>query len=126
VSDSTGDRIVLAGMVFLARHGVNAPEKVEEQRFEVDVELGLDTRAAAAGDDLTKTVDYRGVYELTRQVIEDTTLELIESLAEAVAANVLGANGLVAEVVVRVRKPDVDLGGPIDSAGVEIRRRREA
>jgi len=125
VSDGRSDRIVLAGMVFLARHGVNDWEKVEEQRFEVDVELQLDTRAAAARDDLTKTVDYRGVYELTRQVIEETTLELIESLAEAVAAKVLAANGNVEAVVVRVRKPDVDLGGPIDSAGVEIRRSRE-
>ena len=125
MSDGRSDRIVLAGMVFLARHGVNDWEKVEEQRFEVDVELQLDTRAAAARDDLTKTVDYRGVYELTRQVIEETTLELIESLAEAVAAKVLAANGNVEAVVVRVRKPDVDLGGPIDSAGVEIRRSRE-
>ena len=125
MSDGRTDRVVLAGMVFLARHGVNEPEKVEEQRFEVDLELGLDTRAVAASDDLAKTVDYRGVYELTRQVIEETTLELIESLAAAVAAKVLAANGMVDEVVVRVRKPDVDLGGPIDSAGVEIRRRRE-
>ena len=119
------DRIVLAGMVFLARHGVNDREKVEEQRFEVDVELELDTRAAAARDDLTKTVDYRGVYELTRQVIEETTLELIESLGEAVAARILAGNDMVEAVVVRVRKPDVDLGGPIDSAGVEIRRLRK-
>jgi 7,8-dihydroneopterin aldolase/epimerase/oxygenase len=54
------DRVVLAGMVFLARHGVNDREKVEEQRFEVDVELAFDTRPAAAGDDLARTVDYRG------------------------------------------------------------------
>ncbi len=125
MSDGRRDRIVLAGMVFLARHGVNDWEKVEEQRFEVDVELQLDARPAAVRDDLTKTVDYRGVYELTRQVIEETTLELIESLAEAVATKVLAANGNVEAVVVRVRKPDVDLGGPIDSAGVEIRRSRE-
>jgi dihydroneopterin aldolase len=125
VSDDASDRIVLAGMVFLARHGVNDREKVEEQRFEVDVELELDTRAAAARDDLTKTVDYRGVYELTRQVIEETTLELVESLAEAVAAKILAGNDMVEAVVVRVRKPDVDLGGPIDSAGVEIRRMRK-
>jgi dihydroneopterin aldolase len=124
VSDHARDRIVLAGMVFLARHGVNDREKVEEQRFEVDVELELDT-AAAALDDLTKTVDYRGVYELTRQVIEETTLELVESLAEAVAAKILAGNDMVEAVVVRVRKPDVDLGGPIDSAGVEIRRLRK-
>lgn len=119
------DRIVLAGMVFLARHGVNDWEKVEEQRFEVDVELALDTRAAAADDDLGKTVDYRGVYELTRHVLEETTSELIESLAAAVADRVLAANHAVDEVVVRVRKPDVDLGGPLEYAGVEIRRRRE-
>ena len=125
MSDDASDRIVLAGMVFLARHGVNDREKVEEQRFEVDVELELDTRAAAARDDLTKTVDYRGVYELTRQVIEETTLELVESLAEAVAAKILAGNDMVEAVVVRVRKPDVDLGGPIDSAGVEIRRLRK-
>ena len=125
MSDHARDRIVLAGMVFLARHGVNDREKVEEQRFEVDVELELDTRAAAARDDLTKTVDYRGVYELTRQVIEETTLELVESLAEAVAAKMLAGNDMVEAVVVRVRKPDVDLGGPIDSAGVEIRRMRK-
>jgi len=120
------DRIVLAGMVFLARHGVNEWEKVEEQRFEVDVELGVDTQAAAATDDLAKTIDYRGVYEATRRVVEDTTVELIESLAEAVAREILAANAGVEEVIVRVRKPDVDLGGPLDYAGVEIRRGRNA
>ena len=120
------DRIVVAGMVFLARHGVNEWEKVEEQRFEVDVELGVDTQAAAASDDLAKTIDYRGVYEATRRVVEDTTVELIESLAEAIAREILAANAGVEEVVVRVRKPDVDLGGPLDYAGVEIRRGRNA
>lgn len=118
------DRIVLAGMVFLARHGVNDREKVEEQRFEVDVELAVDTARAAAGDDLGLTVDYRGVYETTRRVVEETTLELIESLADGIAREILAANQRAAEVVVRVRKPDVDLGGPLDYAGVEVRRER--
>jgi dihydroneopterin aldolase len=120
------DRIVLAGMVFLARHGVNDREKVEEQRFEVDVELAVDTAPAAAGDDLGLTVDYRVVYETTRRVVEETTLELIESLADAIARELLAANQPVEEVVVRVRKPDVDLGGPLDYAGVEVRRGRRA
>jgi dihydroneopterin aldolase len=118
------DRIVLAGMVFLARHGVNDREKVEDQRFEVDVELGLDTAPAAAGDDLALTVDYRGVRETTRRVVEETTLELIESLADRIARELLVADQRVGEVVVRVRKPDVDLGGPLDYAGVEVRRVR--
>jgi len=119
------DRIVLAGMVFLARHGVNEREKVEEQRFEVDVELAVDTRAAAAGDDLGETVDYRGVYERTRRVVEETTVELIETLADRIAREILAATDRIEEVTVRVRKPDVDLGGPLDYAAVEVTRGRE-
>jgi 7,8-dihydroneopterin aldolase/epimerase/oxygenase len=120
------DRVVVAGMEFLARHGVNDREKVEPQRFEVDVELAFDVRPAARADDLAKSVDYRGVYDTTRRVVEDNTLDLIETLAETIAREVLGANAAIDEVTVRVRKPDVDLGGPLGYAGVEIRRHRES
>ena len=119
------DRIVLSGMTFQARHGVAAWEKVEAQRFEVDVELVLDVQPAGLDDDLAKTVDYGDVYQVTRQVVESTTFNLIEALAEAVAHEVLGGHAQVQEVVVRVRKPEVRLGGPLAHAGVEIRRVRE-
>jgi 7,8-dihydroneopterin aldolase/epimerase/oxygenase len=119
------DRIVLAGMVFLARHGVNEWEKVEEQRFEVDVELSVDTKPAAATDDLAKTVDYRGVRETVRSIVEGASVDLIETLAGSIAAKLLAADSIVDEVVVRVRKPDVDLGGPLEYAGVEVRRVRK-
>jgi dihydroneopterin aldolase len=120
------DQVVLAGMVFLARHGVNDWEKIEPQRFEVDVELGLDVRAAAAADDLAGTVDYRVIHEAVRTVVEGPSVDLIETLAERIAAAVLAADPSIDDVVVRVRKPDVDLGGPLDYAGVELRRTRGA
>jgi dihydroneopterin aldolase len=119
------DRIVLSGMAFQARHGVEAWEKVEAQRFEVDVELILDVQPAGLDDDLARTIDYAGVYQITRQVVESTTFNLIEALAEAIAHEVLGAHALVGEVIVRVRKPEVRLGGPLAYAGVEIRRMRD-
>ena len=100
-----------------SRHGVNDWEKAEPQRFEVDVELGLDVQPAGLDDDLAKTVDYRGVYDVTRQVVESTTFNLIEALAEAIAHEVLGGQPLAQEVVVRVRKPEVRLGGPLEHAG---------
>ena len=118
------DRVVLANMAFLARHGVNDWEKVEAQRFEVDVELVFDVQPAGLDDDLAKTIDYRAVYAATRQIVESTTFNLIEALAEAIAHEVIGEHAQVDEVVVRVRKPGVRLGGPVDYAGVEIRRRR--
>ena len=118
------DRVSLTNMVFQARHGVAEWEKVEAQRFEVDVELVVDVQPAGLEDDLARTVDYRGVYDTTRQVVESTTFNLIEALAEAIAHEVLGGHERVEEVVVRVRKPEVRLGGPLDHAAVEIRRVR--
>jgi dihydroneopterin aldolase len=118
------DRIELAGLRFRARHGVNDDEKVRPQRFEVDLELLADLGAAGRADDLDQTIDYRDVYEATRRIVEGPPFDLIEALAEAIAVELLGAHARIDEVVVRVRKPEVRLGGPLAHAGVEIRRRR--
>ena len=48
---------------------------------------------------------------------------LLEALAEAIATR-SSPTSAVDEVGVRVRKPKVELGGPLDYAGVEIWRRR--
>lgn len=117
------DRIVLDAMVFQGTHGVHPEEQEQPQPFEVDVELPLNLQPAGMDDDLARTVDYSAVYETVRQIVESTRFRLIEALAEAIAHEVL-AEFAVDEVTVRVRKPAVRLGGPIRSAGVEIRRRR--
>jgi 7,8-dihydroneopterin aldolase/epimerase/oxygenase len=117
------DRIVLTGMAFQARHGVHEHEQLVPQRFEVDLELGLDLRAAAAADDLAATVDYAAVYETVRAVVEGEHFRLIEALAGTIAERVL-ADYPVDEVTVRVRKPEARLGGPLEHASVEMRRAR--
>ena len=118
------DRIVLADMVFQARHGIFDDEKVQAQRFEVDVELLLDLQPAGLEDDLERTLDYGRVYDTVRTIVESTTFNLIEALAEAIAHELLADFPALEEVEVRVRKPEVKLGGPLAYAGVQIRRRR--
>ena len=120
------DRIYLDGMVFQARHGVHDREKVNAQRFEVDVELLLDLQPAGLEDDLARTLDYGRVYETVRTIVESTTFNLIEALAEAIAHELLSDFPGLEEVTVRVRKPDVQLSGPLRFAGVQVRRRRSA
>jgi dihydroneopterin aldolase len=120
------DRIFLDGMVFQARHGVHDREKVNAQRFEVDVELLLDLQPAGLEDDLARTLDYGRVYETVRTIVESTTFNLIEALAEAIAHELLSDFPGLEEVTVRVRKPDVQLSGPLRFAGVQVRRRRSA
>jgi len=119
------DSIALTNMRFQGKHGVSAGEREVAQPFEVDVELRLDLRPAGTTDDLDKTVDYRGIFEICRSVVEGPSRRLIETLAEAIAQKVLEASADrgVDEVVVRVRKPDVPLPGELDHASVEITRR---
>lgn len=117
------DRIVLANMRFMGRHGFYDHELEHPQRFEVDVELRLDLQPAGVEDDLTRTVDYAKVYDIARQIVESTSFRLLEAIAEAISHEVLAAFD-IREVGVRVRKPDVQLGGPLDHASVEIWRQR--
>ena len=118
------DRIALLNMRFEGRHGVLPEERIEAQPFDVDAELYLDLRAAGTGDDLTRTADYRGVFEICRSTIEGRSVQLIETLAESIASRILRdfAPVGVTDVVVRVRKPAVPLPGILDGAEVEIRR----
>ena len=111
-------------MVFRGRHGYYEQEQLTPQPFEVDVELRLNLHPAGMDDDLEKTVDYGRVFDVIRQVVESTTFRLLEAIAEAISNEILSGFPTVEEVVVRVRKPEVILGGPLDHAGVEIWRRR--
>jgi dihydroneopterin aldolase len=117
------DRIVLANMRFQGRHGYYEHELLTPQPFEVDVELLLNLQPAGVDDDLEQSIDYGKVYEAVRQIVESTSFRLLEALAEAIAHELL-ADFEVTEVGVRVRKPKVQLSGPLDYAGVEIRRQR--
>jgi len=117
------DRIVLANMRFQGRHGYYDYEQRSPQPFEVDVELVINLQPAGVDDDLEKSVDYGKVYDAVQQIVESTSYRLLEALAEAISHELLADFG-VQEVTVRVRKPAVRLSGPLDYAGVEIRRQR--
>lgn len=120
------DRIILTNLQLEGVHGVHDWERQAPQPWEVDVELVLDLAIAGRTDDLAATIDYGPVARLVASVVEGRTYQLIESIAEAIAADVLAAYPSVGEVVVRVRKPAVQLAVPVDHASVEITRRRAA
>lgn len=117
------DRILLTGMTFYGYHGVLPWEREAGQHFVVDVKVESDLRVAGQHDDLEATVDYREIYVAVRREVEGPPHALLEALAEAIAHRLL-ALARVEGVTVRVRKPNVALDGPLESAGVEITRRR--
>jgi dihydroneopterin aldolase len=116
------DRLLLEGMVFFGRHGALPAERELGARFTVDVELGLDLRAAGRSDLPTDTVDYSRVYEAVREVVEGSPRTLLESVAERIASVLLGFDH-VEQATVRVRKrPPVE--GEFRAFGAEVTRTR--
>lgn len=118
------DRIRLQGIEAVGHHGVLAQERRDGQRFVADVVVHLDTRPAAAHDDLSRTVDYAELSQRVADVLAGEPAALLETVAERIAAEVL-AYRAVGAVEVAVHKPQAPLPVPFVDVVVEVRRDRE-
>ncbi|WP_422631787.1 dihydroneopterin aldolase [Pseudokineococcus basanitobsidens] len=115
------DRIELCGLRVRGRHGVLAAERELGQEFVVDLVLEVDTRAAAASDDVVDTVHYGEVAEEVAAVVAGEPVALLERLAQRVADVVL-ARPRVLAVEVAVHKPQAPVTVPFDDVVVRVRR----
>lgn len=119
------DEILLEGMRFYGYHGVHPEEQRLGQRFAVDVALAVSLRRAGEDDDLEATVSYSAAYAEIRRVVEGEPRNLIEAVAEEIAAALLALDHRVQRVRVRVAKPEAPVKGAIlDTVAVRITRWR--
>ena len=119
------DTITLTGVRAEGTHGVLDFEHTQPQPFVVDVRMSVDTTAAAASDDLTKTVDYGQIANRIVAVIEGEHVDLIETLAQRIADKIL-LTWQVRRVEVTVHKPDAPIQVPFADVAVTITRSRES
>lgn len=117
------DRIAISGIRAKGFHGVLAHERAQGQEFKVDVVIHTDTKTAAQTDEIAATIDYAEVAARVRQRITDRPFQLIESLAEAIAADILEFGGVLG-VDVRVHKPDAPMPVKVEDVEVRIWRQR--
>jgi 7,8-dihydroneopterin aldolase/epimerase/oxygenase len=118
------DRISLLGLRAFGRHGVLDHERRDGQEFVVDAVLWVDSRQAAATDDLSLTVDYGAVAGQLAAVVSGEPVALIETLAGRLAATCLSAHEAVREVEITVHKPHAPLIQSLQDVTVTIRRSR--
>ena len=118
------DQIAVVGLRGRGHHGVLAAERRDGQEFVVDLVLHLDTRAAAASDDLTDTVSYASLAQHVMDVIEGEPVDLIETLAQRIA-DVGLADRRVEAVDVTIHKPGAPMPVPFADVTVTIRRRQQ-
>ena len=113
--------VEIAGLRLEGRHGALEAEREAPQPFLYDVALELDEPER---DALVHTVDYREVVALIRELSQSRQFHLLESLAATVADAMLERFPAARSVYVRVRKPHVELGLPVDYTAASVRRER--
>ena len=119
--DRQGDRITLTGLEVFAHHGVFDFERENGQRFVIDAEVSVNLRAAAAGDELGETVHYGELADAIVDAVKRDPVDLIETVAERVAAVALGFPG-VREARITVNKPDAPIAHPFENVSVTVVR----
>lgn len=118
------DKIYVNQMKFYGYHGVFPEETKLGQRFVIDLTVELDLSNAGQSDDLTQSVNYADLYNTCQQVVEKETHKLVETVAERIAADVLGNFPLIERCTVKAIKPDPPIPGHYESVAVEITRSR--
>jgi len=121
--DTVADQVSLTGLAVHGWHGVFPEEKRDGQIFVVDVVLDLDTRPAAATDDLTRTVDYSVLAAAIVAIVEGEPVDLIETLAARIADQCL-TDPLVEAARITVHKPNAPMAIDFADVAVTIDRSR--
>lgn len=113
------DQLRLVGVEVAARHGVHASEKVTDQLFVIDVVCDLERMEST--DDLATTVDYAALAERIAAVVRGGSVDLIETLADRVAAVCL-AHPLITSVEATVHKPQAPMPVRVRDVAVTVTR----
>jgi dihydroneopterin aldolase len=114
------DEIRLRGLRAFAHHGVFDHERENGQEFIID----LDVRIPLGGlnDDVSNTINYGTLADDVVAAVSSEPVDLIETVAERIAAVVLGHGAH--SVRVELHKPSAPISVPFDDVSVVIERTR--
>jgi dihydroneopterin aldolase len=118
--DVATDRILVRDFVLPIRIGAYRHEHQKTQNVRFNVDVGI-VRAPHVAQDMRDVFSYDVILDGIRMIVAQEHIELIETLAERIAALIL-AQPRVVSVTLRIEKLDVGPG----AVGVEIVRKRPA
>ena len=117
------DKIYIRDLEFIGYHGVFGEEKKLGQKFYVTLELITNLRDAGLNDDILKTTHYGEVAKTVEKIFFSKKYDLIETLAEDIAREILLNFNLISELKLEIKKPWAPVGIPLDNVAVEINRK---
>lgn len=117
------DTVFIQGLEVRTIIGIYAWERELKRPLILDLELGVDTRAAAGSDRVEDAVNYAAVSERVRDIALTLQPALLETLAEKIAQSLL-AEFAIERVRLSINKPGAVAG--LKAVGVRIERSRGA
>ena len=122
MANENSDAILIRDLRVSCTIGTTEEERRRHQQVILNFTLHTDLKQAGRSDRLEDTVDYGELAKRLTRLVEGSTFQLLESLAESVASACL-QNPKVRRVEVQVEKPRALPFGR--SAGVRIVRERK-
>ena len=114
------DIIRIKDLEVYANHGVLPEERILGQKFLISAVIYMDFSKAALSGNLDKTINYASVCQFISEFTQENTFELIETLAERIALEVLDNFPLAERVDIEVKKPWATIGLPVNTVSVEV------
>ncbi|MGE8362279.1 dihydroneopterin aldolase [Pseudomonas sp.] len=114
------DTVFIEGLEVDTVIGAYDWERTIRQCLRLDLSLGWDNRPAAAGDDLSKALDYASVSARIQAFASEAQFILVETFAERLA-EVLMSEFQIPWVRIRLTKPGA-VPAALGGVGVEIER----
>lgn len=113
------NRIAVEGIRLYAYHGCLEEEARIGGNYIVDVYLETDFSEASKTDDLSLTVDYCAIYEISKKEMAIRS-KLIEQVADRIHKRILSEHKMVQKARVRVTKLNPPMNGNVEKVYVEV------
>ncbi len=110
-------QISMEGMRFRAFHGFYQEEGVLGNDFIIDIYINTNFGGAAAGDDLSKTINYETVYLICKAEMSNP-VKLLETLAANIISALKHQFSTIQAVKIKVRKLNPIPGAEVASSGI--------
>lgn len=121
-NENRKDQIRIEELEVYAHHGVYPEENEKGQHFYVNATLYTNTRPAGMADDLRLSTNYGEVCQFITEFMQQHTFQLIETVVEWTAYEVLQHFPLVQGLDLEIRKPEAPIPLPFGSVSVAIHR----
>lgn len=113
--------IRLNDLRFHGHIGVYPEEKKIGQDLGIDIAILTNIDHHEIHDDLTKTLSYGDVYRLTSQIVTDSRVDLVETLAHDLIDGLKTKFGpWIEQLTVTIRKYNTPINGIMDNVEIEV------